>query len=141
MWFDTLNRGAVASSVDRAPGVCDQAAAYLWKEPSMEDLTLAVPGLWADHHVLAVLDLFEEEQGVTVVAASALDRSVRLSFDPQQTDAKRLTARLEDAGYDVGEAPPGEAPPPDKPAWASAGVRVTTTNPADLTMSGDHRKY
>jgi len=27
------------------------------------------------------------------------------------------------------------------PAWATAGVRVTTTNAVDLTMSGDHRKY
>jgi hypothetical protein len=107
----------------------------------MEDLTLAVPGLWADHHVLAVLDLFRGEQGVAAVTASALDGSVHLTFDPQHTDAQRLTARLEEAGYGVGEAAPGQAPPTDKPAWASAGVRVTTTNPADLSMSGDHRKY
>ncbi len=106
----------------------------------MEDLTLAVPGLWADHHVLAVLDLLREEQGVADVTASALDGSVRLSFDPELTDAGRIAARLEGAGYGVGAARPAEAPPPDGPGWM-AGLRTTVTNPADLAMSGDHRKY
>jgi len=40
-----------------------------------------------------------------------------------------------------GEAPDADAPPTDKPAWLTSGVRVTATDPADLTMSGDHRKY
>ena len=106
----------------------------------MEDLTLAVPGLWADHHVLAVLGLLRGEQGVTEVTASALDGSVHLTFDPQQTDASRLRARLEDGGYAIGEAPDADGAPLDTSGWA-AGLRVTSTNPADLSMSGDHRKY
>lgn len=106
----------------------------------MEDLTLAVPGMWADHHVLAVLDLLREDQGVAKVAASALDGSVRLTYDPQLTDAQRITARLEDAGYDVGGTQPAEAPPPDSQGWKT-GLRVTVTDPADLSMSGDYRKY
>ena len=28
-----------------------------------------------------------------------------------------------------------------KPEWAGAGIRITRTNPVDLKMSGDHRKY
>ena len=111
----------------------------------MEDLSLAVPGLWADHHVLAVLDLLRGEQGVSDVAASALHGTLRLRFDPQLTDAGRITARLEDAGYGVGEAPQASAPAdPEAPdgatGWA-AGLRVVATDPADLSMSGDHRKY
>ena len=30
----------------------------------MEELTLAVPGMWADHHVLAVRDLLREDNAV-----------------------------------------------------------------------------
>jgi hypothetical protein len=111
----------------------------------MEDLSLAVPGLWADHHVLAVLDLLRGEQGVADVAASALHGTLRLRYDPELTDAGRITARLEDAGYGVGEAPPQSAPQDVKASdgvtgWAT-GLRVVTTDPADLSMSGDHRKY
>lgn len=106
----------------------------------MEDLTLAVPGLWADHHVLAVLDLLREDQGIGDVTASALDGSVRLTFDPGVTDASRIAARLEDAGYAVGATLPAEAPPPDPQGWKT-GLRVTVTDPADLAMSGDHRLY
>jgi hypothetical protein len=92
----------------------------------MEELTLAVPGMWADHHVLAVRGLLREDDAVTLTAASALERTVRIEYDASRTDPQRITA----AG-----------PPTDKPAWATAGVRVTTTNAVDLAMSGDHRKY
>ena len=42
----------------------------------MEELTLAVPGMWADHHVLAVRDLLREDDAVTATVASALAESV-----------------------------------------------------------------
>lgn len=107
----------------------------------MEELTLAIPGLWADHHVLAVRDLFKDDEAVTVRAASALDGTVILAFDPARTDPQRIAARLTEAGYPSGPAEKPAPPPSSKPAWASAGVRVTATNAADLAMSGDHRKY
>jgi hypothetical protein len=126
----------------------------------MEHLSLAVPGVWADHHVLAVLDLLRGEQGVTDGAASALDGTLTLRYDPKQTDPARIIALLESAGYSVGEATAeaaeapgavapeaaadaqdeGDAPAAAASGWAS-GLRVTTTDPADLSMSGDHRKY
>ncbi len=110
----------------------------------MEDLSLAVPGLWADHHVLAVLELLRGQQGISAVAASARDGVVRVRFDPQQTDAPRIAARLREGGYDTSAAAAatsaaGEAAA-SAPGWA-AGLRVTTTDPVDLSMSGDHRKY
>ncbi len=107
----------------------------------MEQLALIVPGMWADHHVLAVRDLFHEAEEVHVIGASAMDATLSLEYDPAKTDPQRIAAQLDQAGYPTGEAPDAEAPPTDKPAWLTAGVRVTETDPADLTMSGDHRKY
>ncbi len=107
----------------------------------MEQLALIVPGMWADHHVIAVCGLFQEEEGVEVTGASAMDATLRLDYDPAKTDPQRITARLEQAGYSLGEHPDAEEAPSAKPAWATAGVRVTATDPADVTMSGDHRKY
>ena len=107
----------------------------------MKELTLAVPSLWADHHVLAVRDLLREDDAVTLTEASALERTVRVQYDEARTDPQRITDLLTKGGYACGAAAEAEAPPTDKPAWATAGVRVTTTNAVDLAMSGDYRKY
>jgi copper chaperone CopZ len=107
----------------------------------MEQLALIVPGMWADHHVIAVRGLFQNEEGVEVTGASAMEATLRLEYDPSKTDPQRLAARLEQAGYPAGPHGEADASPSAKPAWATAGVRVTTTDPVDLAMSGDHRKY
>lgn len=107
----------------------------------MEELTLVVPGLWADHHVLAVRDLLSQDEAVVAVSASALERSVTLTFDPARTDPSRIAGLLEKGGYAPGPAEEPAPPPSSKPAWATAGVRVTETNAVDLAMSGDHRQY
>jgi copper chaperone CopZ len=107
----------------------------------MEELVLAVPGMWADHHVLAVRDLLSHVDGVAVTSASARDAAVRLRYDPAVTDSQRIAAALDEAGYPTAAGEPAAAPPTNKPAWLTAGVRVTVTNPVDLAMSGDHRKY
>jgi len=107
----------------------------------MEQLALIVPGMWADHHVIAVRGLFREAEDIRITGASAMEATLSLEYDPANTDPQRIAAQLEQAGYTVGEAAGAEASPTDKPAWNSAGVRVTATDPADLTMSGDHRKY
>lgn len=107
----------------------------------MEQLALIVPGMWADHHVIAVRGLFREAEDIQVTGASAMDATLSLEYDPAKTDPQKIAAQLEQAGYTVGEAADAEAPPTDKPAWNTAGVRVTATDLADLTMSGDHRKY
>jgi copper chaperone CopZ len=107
----------------------------------MDQLALSVPGMWADHHVIAIRGLFREAEGVEVVSASAMDATLELAYDPGKTDPQQITAQLESAGYSSGEVPTAEAPPTDKPAWATSGVRVTVTDPTDLAMSGDYRKY
>jgi hypothetical protein len=107
----------------------------------MEELVLALPGLWADHHVLAVRDILGQDEAVQIVAVSALDRSVTLTYDPARTDPAKVAALLEEGGYQTGAAEEAAPALTSKPAWATAGVRITATNAADLAMSGDHRKY
>lgn len=107
----------------------------------MEELTLAVPDMWADHHVLAVRELLKQDGGVAGIVASARDKSVLVTFDPSQTNAAAIADALGKSGYPVGERDDEVAPPTNKPAWATAGMRITRTDPTDLIMSGDHRKY
>jgi copper chaperone CopZ len=106
----------------------------------MEQLTLALPDMWADHHVIVVRGILAQVDGVTITTASALEQSVSLEFDATRTDAQRIVEALRAGGYPTGSRE-HEAPPTDKPAWATAGVRVTTTDPDDISMSGDHRQY
>jgi hypothetical protein len=106
----------------------------------MEELTLAVPGMWADHHVITVRELLRTA-GISSIVASARDTSVRLAYDPSQTSPEQIAALLQEGGYPAGEAEEPAASPTNKPAWATSGVRVTATNSIDLIMSGDHRKY
>ena len=107
----------------------------------MEELTLAVPGMWADHHVLAVRDLLKQDAGVSAIVASARDTAVRLDYDASLTSPEQIAALLSAGGYPSGAGDAAATPPTDKPAWATAGVRATATDPTDLIMSGDHRKY
>ena len=85
----------------------------------MEQLTLIVPGMWADHHVIAVRGLFQGAEDVRVTGASAMDATLRLEYDPAKTDPQRIAAQLEQAGYATGEAPDADAPPTDLCAFAS----------------------
>ena len=107
----------------------------------MDRLELQVPGMWADHHVLAVRDVLGAQEGVGPVTASARDLRVELEYDPATTDPARIAAALVEAGYEPGPAAQPDAAPTSKPSWATSGARCTSTDPADLAMSGDHRKY
>ena len=107
----------------------------------MEEITLTVPGLGADHHVLKVRDALATLDGLERVEASAKDRTLTLLIDPSRLDAARVADHLAAAGYPPGEPEAAHDTPHAKPEWAGAGIRTTRTNPIDLTMSGDHRKY
>jgi len=107
----------------------------------MEQLDLVLPALWADHHVLTVRGVLAGLPGVRDVQASARDFGLRVSFEPAAVDRATILTALAAAGYEPGEPPAGGEAERSKPAWATAGTRSTATNPADLAMSGDHRKY
>ena len=111
----------------------------------MEKVTLEVPTLWADHHVLKARDALSSVEGVEDVYASSAWKQVLVSYDPGKTDSAAIESALVEAGYPVGE---GEVPvlvqPTDvhrDPQWGVLGARATATNRVDLEMSGEFRRY
>jgi len=111
----------------------------------MAKVTLNVPTLWADHHVLKVRDALVNLDGVNDVYASAAWKQILVDCDGRKIKRPALEKALADAGYPVGE---GEVPvlaQPGKlrrdPQWADMNMRTTKTNMIDLEMSGEFRRY
>ena len=65
----------------------------------MENLELELPAMYGDHHVLAVRALALGLEGVQDIWASAAYRWVEIDYDPDKTDAEKITAALREAGY------------------------------------------
>ena len=107
----------------------------------MEELVLTIPSLWADHHVLAVRDALLCLEGVETVAASALSHRATVGYDPARATPEEIVAGLAEAGYAAGGEAAAAKVADEPPTWAGNGSRVTMTNPVDLAMSGDYRKY
>ena len=75
----------------------------------METLSLELPAMYGDHHVVEVRRLLLEMPGVTDVYASSSFQVVEVAFEPDKADADAVKARLDEAGY-LGELPiPAEA--------------------------------
>lgn len=109
----------------------------------MEQIILTVPTMWADHHVINVKRLLSPISGVENVYASSAFKQVLIEFDPAKTSADALVKVLTEAGYAPGEEEVVAETPyaqPD-PAWDRLAQRITATNPVDLQMSGEFRKY
>jgi len=109
----------------------------------MEKITLTIPAMYADHHVTNVKRLLSPLPGVENVMASGAFKEATVEFDPAKTSRDALVKALTDAGYAPGEDKVIEKSPfakPD-PAWDALGVRAVTTNPVDLQLSGEFRKY
>jgi copper chaperone CopZ len=109
----------------------------------MEKTTLSVPTMFADHHVINVKRLLSPLSGVENVIASSAFKQVEIEFDPAKTPQETLVKVLTEAGYAPGTEEVIERSPahtPD-PAWQNLGVRAVTTNPVDLQLSGEFRKY
>jgi copper chaperone CopZ len=107
----------------------------------MEKTTFVIPGMWADHHVLAVRDVLAGLPGVSNVYASAMDREATLDLDASETSPESVAKALTGAGYAPGELILSGPAPVNKVAWATCGYRVTISNLVDQAMSGDFRKY
>ncbi|HEX9075097.1 MAG TPA: heavy-metal-associated domain-containing protein [Anaerolineae bacterium] len=109
----------------------------------MEKIVLTVPAMFADHHVINVKRLLSPISGVENVIASAAFKEVVIEFDPAKTSQEALAKALTDAGYAPGVEEVVERRPDGRfdPAWENSGVRATTTNPVDLQLSGEFRKY
>jgi copper chaperone CopZ len=104
--------------------------------------TLAVPSMYADHHVVAVREALGALPGVEDIQASAAFKQVTVEHTAKVTK-KALTEALEKAGYPVGEEKPGEEEPSHlgDPSWYGCAPRSIKTERVDLEMSGDFRLY
>ncbi len=109
----------------------------------MEKMVLAVPKMWADHHVLKVREALTVLDGVHDIYASSAWKTVIVNFDSNGVQEDDIVATLAGAGYDVSEELQLEHLPPSTgdPAWKKLGVRTTRTNQRDLELSGDFRRY
>ena len=65
----------------------------------MKTLTLDLPRMYGDHHVVEVRRILLELTGVGNVDASSGFRAVRVEYDPEALSEEQITARLDEAGY------------------------------------------
>jgi copper chaperone CopZ len=107
----------------------------------MQKVTFVIPGMWADHHVLAVRDVLRGLPGVSNVYASAMDKEVSLELDAQAASPEAVAKALVAGGYAPGVLPESGPAPRNKVSWATCGYRVTCSNLADQPMSGESRKH
>ncbi|MCB0001032.1 MAG: helix-turn-helix domain-containing protein [Anaerolineae bacterium] len=112
----------------------------------MEDLILGLPTMWADHHVLTVRNTLLALDGIEDVQASSAFKTVKVTFDSSRVSSQIIVMALLDAGY----APAGfngsviNVPVSNgkaDPGWTVLATRAIQTNPADMAMSGEFRKY
>ena len=106
----------------------------------MEKVIVDVPSMYADHHVLTARKLLTELNGVEDVYASSAFKQVLVTYDPAVIAPEAVTEVLRKAGYTQEMVVPVQ----DKLAeesWKKGPFRMTRTYAADLTMSGEFRKY
>lgn len=65
----------------------------------MERLSVELPAMYGDHHVLEVRRILFEVNGVEEIYASSSFRIVDISYDPEVVAPDEITAPLEEAGY------------------------------------------
>lgn len=65
----------------------------------MPTITLQLPQMYGDHHVVAVRNLLGAMPGVLDVYASSAFQVVEITFDESQVGEEVLSAALQEAGY------------------------------------------
>ena len=65
----------------------------------MKTLTLDLPSMYGDHHVIEVRRLLLALPGVEDVYASSAFRAVEVSYDPAKVAEDAIRSTLDDAGY------------------------------------------
>ncbi|MDP2726073.1 MAG: heavy-metal-associated domain-containing protein, partial [Dehalococcoidia bacterium] len=65
----------------------------------MAEITYSVPGMYADHHVSAVLKALNELPGIGGVVASPMRKKVNIAYEPDKVPPEKLEAALAAAGY------------------------------------------
>jgi copper chaperone CopZ len=95
----------------------------------MQKVTLSLPALYGDHHVLEVRKLLTVLPGVVEVYASSCFHVVEVSFDPTQVSAETISSKLETAGYlaDLPSANEAVEPFPKRQATGYEQVRTSVS--------------
>ncbi len=65
----------------------------------MEKVTLNVPGMYGDHHVLAVRDILGKLPGVEDIFATSAFKQVMVTFDPAKAKPADFESALAAEGY------------------------------------------
>ncbi len=65
----------------------------------MEKLSLSLPAMYGDHHVVEVRRILLEMPGVTEVYASSCFHLVEVTYDPAKIDPHAIEAKMSEAGY------------------------------------------
>ena len=65
----------------------------------MRTLSIRLPTMYGDHHVIEVRRLLSELSGIQDVYASSCFQTVEVHYDPAQIEESAIRARLEEAGY------------------------------------------
>jgi copper chaperone CopZ len=109
----------------------------------MNQLTLTIPAMYADHHVTKVRQTLLQLNGVEEVIASAAFKAIVVDFDPAKISSEQIEQTLARGGYAPGVPEVVERTPDytADPAWEVLAPRLVTTNVVDLQMSGEFRKY
>ena len=110
----------------------------------MPKLTLNLPAMYADHHVLRVRAALASLSGVTHTVASAGKKQVTIEYDEAAVSPAGIIQKLVAAGYSPDQVLPLPTLPKsteDRSAWYMLIHRVTQTEIKDLEMSGDFRRY
>jgi len=67
----------------------------------MQSIILTVPGMYGDHHVLAVRAILLALPGIDDVYASSAFKQVRVTFDSALIAEDKIRAALKEAGYEA----------------------------------------
>lgn len=78
----------------------------------METLTIDLPAMYGDHHVVEVRRLLLEMPGVEDVYASSSFQVAEVTYDPKKVDEEALKGALDEAGYLHDLVVPAEAGAP-----------------------------
>lgn len=106
----------------------------------MEKLTLDLPAMYADHHVVEVRRILLALDGIEEVYVSSSFRAAEVDFDPNKIDIETITDKLDQAGY-LGELPiPVETDIPategngNKPYFRHTATYEQTSNVVSFTQ-------
>ncbi|HZY43467.1 MAG TPA: heavy-metal-associated domain-containing protein [Anaerolineae bacterium] len=99
----------------------------------METLSIDLPAMYADHHVVEVRSLLLNLPGVEDVYASSAFRIVRVRVDPAQINEAVIRTKLNDAGY-LGELSI------QTEEWKSGSSQATVGNPFRHTAAYENIK-